>query len=481
MAEIGVKLGGDNSAFRGMLDDSSAALGKFGRSVTNLLPALSGAAVLGFFKTVIDKAGALQDLSDRLGVATDELQAFQFAVTQAGGTAEQANQIWDKARKAFDGLAAGTPEVVKQFERLHLSAKDFVGLDYPQALELTAKAYKQSADEAGAYEAFVSLLGEKSSPRLMAALMRLADVGFPALNQALIEAGGMIDKHAIQKMDDFGDRLAAAKDRMIAWGGVILGAVDKTMQGLGGLASSVVNVFEGRGFKDGFGALSPQAEAAVKAINKVAPALRDVAAEQKKAEKEAKARESAEDKIQDKARKQREEMLSNETKLVKLAMERAKAQGAVTTEFSKQLSDIQKMGGAGQGGFQATSTGGKEGTTTVSALENVLANAKKAVDVAYKNINDDEGARNLVEAKALVDQSERNLLKAQNQQGIGSPVEILISGLDFTSLKQTSDAAFGTKGQEALDRELLAVAKENNMSTKDIQRAVKVIEGTLLE
>jgi hypothetical protein len=200
-----------------------------------------------------------------------------------------------------------------------------------------------------------------------------------------------------------------------------------------------------------------------------------------KAMKLKKAEDDAEQKRMDFQNKQARDLLEQEYKLVAAALERAKAQGVVTTEFERQLVEIQKMGGAGQGGFKATSTGGKQGTTTVAALENVVANAKTAVEVAYKNINGEEGARNLVEAKALLDQSQSNLLKAQNQQGIGSPVEILISGLDFTSLKQTSNAAFGSREQNAMDKELLAVAKKTSMSSEEIQKAVKFIESTLKE
>jgi hypothetical protein len=504
MAEIGVRLGGDNSAFRGMLDESEAALGKFGRSIGTLLPALSAGAVSGFFKNILEEAGALQDLSDRLSVSTDSLQAFNFAVTQAGGKTEDATKAWDKARQSVDALVGGSDEMAKKFQAIGLSAEDFINLNLEQSLEKIARAYVENKDVAGAYDAVADILGSKTLPKVMVGLEQLANDGFPALSASARQAMQVMDAEVIAKLDDFGDRMARIWTAIKTGGSEVAGVVFKLGDALGTVAAGVVGLFKGWDISAAGEALNPTkavdgmkkvttemelALASVKNQQKAEKEKEDARAKMVKENEEAaakamklkKAEDDAEDKRNAAQNKAARELVDQEYKLVQLAMERAKAQGAVTSEFSKQLSEIQKMGGAGQGGFKATASGGKEGTTTVAALENVLANAKKAVEVAYKNINDAEGARNLVEAKALVDQSERNLLKAQNQQGMGSPVEILISGLDFTSLKQTSDAAFGSREQNALDKELLAVAKETRMSSKEIEAAVKTIKKTLEE
>jgi hypothetical protein len=506
MAEIGVRLGGDNSAFRGMLDESEAALGKFGRSIGTLLPAISAAAVAGFFKQIMNEAGVLQDLSDRLSVSTDSLQAFNFAVTQAGGKTEDASKAWDKARLSIDELVGGSDTMAKNFEKLNLTSRDFIGLNLAQSFEKIAQAYRDNKDAAGSYEAIAAILGTKTLPKVMLGLEELADKGFPGLEASARSAMQFIDKDAISSLDKLGDTMAALWSGFKAQSSNAANFALDVLANFGTVAGVIWDRING-------GNLTP-AEAARKA----APAMRAVtdelqlamvaAEKQKKLDEDAakkratkdvskeefekaarklKAKEDAEaatqaDKIALKASKDRAELRNHEVELVKLAKERAKAQGAVTSEFTKQLSEIQKMAGAGQGGFQATSTGGKEGTTTVAALENAVANAKKAVEVAYKSVdrNEADSARNLVDAKALLDQSERNLLKAQSQQGIGSPVEILISGLDFTSLSKTSDAAFGSREKNSFDAEMLKIAKENKLSTQDIKRAVKVIEGTLL-
>lgn len=516
MAEIGVKLGGDNSAFRGMLDDSASALVKFGRSFSSLIPVLSAGGLVSFFKTVASEAGALQDLSDRLGVSTDSLQAFNFVVREAGGTTEQSTMTWDRARKAIDALAAGTPEVVEQFQKLGLSAKDFVGVPLEKALERIAVAYRDNATAAGSYDAINDILGTRTLPRVLEGLLKIANEGLPAVTEAGKKAGQIGFAPDIKVVDEFGDALgrvwAMAKNvgiSLLAMG-IEAGKVpSKIGEALGEGLNPSPFAKKGPRSAEEFAAeqaakaaAEQQKQADKKANTELAAAFAEVDAAKKgdeekaksraklekeneaaaeKAMKAKKAEEDADDKRNAAQNKAMRDIVDAEYKLVQLALERAKAEGKVTSEFSKQLSEIQKMGGAGQGGFKAGAGGGGEGTTTVAALENVLTNAKNAVEYAYKNVNAADGARNLVEAKALVDQAEKNLLTARGKQGFGSPVEVKISDLDFTSLQQTSDAAFGSREQNAIDRQLLDVAKQTKMSTDEIKSAVKYIESQIKE
>jgi hypothetical protein len=430
-------------------------------------------------------------------------------VTQAGGKTEDATKTWDKARQSVDALVSGSESMEKSFKAIGLSAADFVDLNMEQSLEKIARAYKDNEQVAGAYDAVTEILGSKTLPKVMLGLERLANEGFPNLTKSAKDSMQVMDKDVIAKLDDFGDRMARIGGGLKSLGAEAAGLVFGIADVAGFLAAGTVGALKGEGFFSGaagvFGS-AKDGEKAVASMRKVTTEMElamaqtekqakldkekaDARAKMEKENEEAaakamklkKAEDDAEQKRMDFQNKQARDLLEQEYKLVAAALERAKAQGVVTTEFERQLVEIQKMGGAGQGGFKATSTGGKQGTTTVAALENVVANAKTAVEVAYKNINGEEGARNLVEAKALLDQSQSNLLKAQNQQGIGSPVEILISGLDFTSLKQTSNAAFGSREQNAMDKELLAVAKKTSMSSEEIQKAVKFIESTLKE
>jgi hypothetical protein len=278
MSDIGFRLLGDNSNFRAMIDSSNNALTKFNGALGLLGTGLGTAAVVGFFKTVAERAGDLQDLSDRLGVSTDHLQAFDFAVRQAGGSSEQANQAWDKGRKALDNLAAGNEAAEKQFTAIGLSAKDFVGLDLPGALEKIAQGYVNNANSAGAYDAITDILGSKSAPALLAVINELGGNGFPALIEALDATGNKIESDTIRQLDALGDRVEAVKGRVMAWGSTLLGWVMNIGEGLGALVGNAVNVLQGLDVSN----LEVSAKKATKAIAELEPQFAKLTAEGKK-------------------------------------------------------------------------------------------------------------------------------------------------------------------------------------------------------
>lgn len=494
MADISVKLGGDNSAFRGMLDDSVSAVGRFGSALGALGPALSVAGVATFFRTVANEASAMQDLSERLGVSTDSLQAFSFAVREAGGTNEQAILTWDKARKALDMLAAGVPETVKQFEKLGLSAKDFLGLDLAQSLEAIALGYRNNADQAGAYDAITDILGSKTLPKVMEAINRLANEGFPALTEAGKKMGQVAAPEWIENIDSFTDSLGRLWQMTKNVGAGMLSFMIEMGKLPGVIAASEFGFNTdprelrkelkneaARGKKDTAQKIPDVTDSQRLAMAKLELELDKELREQKEKdrkedEKAAKEKEAFLTSIQKTRLENAQAELDANYKLISQARERAKAEGAVTSEMQGQLAAIQKMAGAGSGGFKAGSGGGGEAKVSVSTLRDVLANAKNAFESLRKNPNAPDYARDYIQAEALVNQSEKNLRTGENQQGMGTPIEVAISGLDFTPLAKFSDAALGSKEQVSLDKEMLALTRSTEMSTKEINRVLTNIE-----
>jgi hypothetical protein len=278
MSDIGFRLLGDNSNFRAMIDHSSNAVTKFNGVLGQIGLGISTAAILGFFKTVAEKTGAIQDLSDRLNVSTDALQSFSYVVQQAGGSSEQAVQAWDKGRKALDNLASGNEAASKQFAALGLSAKSFIGLNLEQSLELIARGYKENESAAGAYDAITDILGSKSAPALMVALQQLGTDGFGTLIDFAKQAGQVIDSETIKKIDEAGDHLASMQGKLMVGGAVILGWVTKFTEVVGQIAGNMVNAWEGLD-------VVPLEEKAVKAkvaMESLLPPVQQLTAEGKK-------------------------------------------------------------------------------------------------------------------------------------------------------------------------------------------------------
>ena len=186
--------GGDTTGLQRAISSAETMVGAFQRTLSTLGLGIGAAAVVGFFKTVVDHAGKIQDLSDRLSVSTDALQAFNASAEEAGATTEQAALAWQNAKKAIDELGAGTPAVVASFNALGLTVEDFIGLNLEQSLDKIAQGYAKNKNEAGAYAAISDILGSKSAPKLNAVLLAMGEETLPALIARMKEAGQVIEQ-----------------------------------------------------------------------------------------------------------------------------------------------------------------------------------------------------------------------------------------------------------------------------------------------
>lgn len=206
---------------------------------------LSFGAVMEFFKSVTEQAGKVQDLSERLEVGTDALQAFTYHAKLAGVDGEAASTMWDKARKSIDQLVVGQKAATDSFAALHLKQEDLMGLPLEVQVEKIAKAYQAAKGEAGAYDAITDVLGSKTAPRLMAVIDQLGTQGLPAFTQAARDAGQVMEGETIAKLDEFGDRLETLKGAAMTAGSVLAGTFIKLGEGLGYAAANIANSFDG--------------------------------------------------------------------------------------------------------------------------------------------------------------------------------------------------------------------------------------------
>lgn len=375
----------------GFASKASAALGALGIG-------LGAGAILGFFKTVIDKGGALQDLSERLDVSTDALQSFDFAVRQAGGTTEQANDVWDKSRKALDSLNAGQEAAVKQFAAIGLSAADFIGLDLPQSLEKITRGYADNADRAGAYDAITDILGSKTAPALNTVLLKLASEGFPAFTAAAKEAGQVIEKETIARMDEFGDRVDSLKGRLTTWGATAFNILGRVTDGLGALGAMALNAFDG--VETSINRTDFAAEKADTAIKKILPALTETT-EQLKAQKDIQTERAKYDEL-----------------IAKAALDQLEPTAKIT-ELKRRLGELAAdslMAAGGELEFQKALVKQAELVTDIRKLE--AAETKKAADALRLGKEQELEYAKLVikEAKGLTSEEQLRLSVLRLQQ-----------------------------------------------------------------
>lgn len=239
-AAIQAVFGADTAPLQGDAQKAEGILGKLTGSAKSLVAGLSLAAVGGFAKSVIDSAGELQDLSERLGVSTDGLQSFDYAAKQAGAGSAETTKLWEQARKSLDNLHAGSEAQEKAFAKLGLTQRDLMGLTLEQSVEKIAKAYQGAKDTAGAYDAVTDILGTKSTPKLMAVLDQLASEGFEGITRSASAAGQVIDGEFIAAMDRLGDTAATVMGTLKTAAGTVIGFVLSGMEKLGALAGAAV-------------------------------------------------------------------------------------------------------------------------------------------------------------------------------------------------------------------------------------------------
>lgn len=232
--------GADTAPLQKGAGEAEGILQKLTGSASSLIGGLSVAAAVGFTKSIIDSAGKLADLSERLGVSTDALQSFEFAGKMAGASTTEITQMWDRGRKSIDGLMAGTEAQTALFAKLHLTQQDLAGLPLEAQIEKIAKAYQAAKGEAGAYEAITEILGAKSAPKLLVALDQLAGEGFDGLAKSARAAGQVVESEFIASMDRLGDSLNVATGALKTAAGNVVGFFLNAMEKVGTLAGGVV-------------------------------------------------------------------------------------------------------------------------------------------------------------------------------------------------------------------------------------------------
>jgi hypothetical protein len=224
-ASIIAKLGLDVSEFKQGLVSSTAAtteaVSGINEKLDSLQKGLAAGAIGEFSRRMLENADSIVKLSNNLDVGTDELQSFQFAVRDAGGSTQDANRILETTRTKLDDLRAGNAVTAQSFAALGLSAKDFIGLSLDQALEKISAAYVENRERAGAFVALQDIVG-KSSRQSMTALQELGEKGFGALVENANAAHAVISGSTLRDLSEAKNKLEEFTNVVTVVGSYIL-------------------------------------------------------------------------------------------------------------------------------------------------------------------------------------------------------------------------------------------------------------------
>jgi hypothetical protein len=170
--------------------------------------AVVGAASVALVKNAIDAADAIDDLSQKTGVAAKELSALAYAAEIEGVSSDALGGSLVKLTKNMSDAARGTGEAVEGFKALGISVKDSSGF-----LKSSEQVFSEIAGKFGAMEdsaektaLAVNLFGKSG-----AELIPLLNYGSQGLERMRVEAeelGLVIGGELAAQAGEFNDNLA---------------------------------------------------------------------------------------------------------------------------------------------------------------------------------------------------------------------------------------------------------------------------------
>lgn len=227
-----------------------------------------------FAKSALDSADQLFKMSQKTGVAVEELSVFSYVAQQADVSQESLTKGFGKLAKSLDSLNAGEASTVEAFQRIGLSAEDLKGLSLDKALLKIAEAQAKFEDGAGKAAVSMAIFG-KSGTEMIPMLNDLANGGFQNAKTKMQELGLVISADMAKASQDFNDSMErlemAAKGATVK---VAQGMLPGLTAAVDGLATALAEMpGAARNFSASFVAVGTVATAAAVGVRALSTAL----------------------------------------------------------------------------------------------------------------------------------------------------------------------------------------------------------------
>ena len=219
LGQLVVSLTAETAQFRQSMDRAAyqsqknfSQITSSAKTAAGLLAGLFGASTFaGFIKSQIDAADALNDLSERTGIATDQLSKLQYAAKLSDVSSESLSSNLIRLNKAIAETARGTGEAQNAFSAMGISVKNSDGSLKSSSQVLTEVATKFAGFEDGANKSALAIaIFGKSGAELIPLLNQGAD-GINKMGMELERLGGVIMPDAAKRAGEFNDNLDRLK------------------------------------------------------------------------------------------------------------------------------------------------------------------------------------------------------------------------------------------------------------------------------
>lgn len=167
-----------------------------------IIGAFTAGAIIAASKKVLDYAGHINDLSQRLGVSTDKLQEFDFAAQQNGATLDTFTGFLEKLASARAKALEGNEDAIASFTDLGVSIDDLKTKRLDQLTNQIANKVKDS--DVQKIIAPLKEIGGKGAGDLVAAFKS----GLDEAGQDARDSGTIIKEETIRQLDEIGDRFS---------------------------------------------------------------------------------------------------------------------------------------------------------------------------------------------------------------------------------------------------------------------------------
>ena len=235
VAELKAVVSMDNRRYKaganGVKKANAGVMKSIGSIASGLAAAFSVRAVLNFTNKVIQLGSKLSDLATQTGLEVETLQAFEFSAIKAGAAVEDVRTAVNKLSVNLGKAKDNQKTYIDLFERAGIAQEDIAGLGTEEAILKIAKT--MGTAEAGTKEwgAALELIGTRSGAKLIEVLQELNNDGMNEFINKAKEAGVVIDRDVIAKLDEAADKMEIYKRLASGKGALFISNIIEDVQG----------------------------------------------------------------------------------------------------------------------------------------------------------------------------------------------------------------------------------------------------------
>ncbi len=217
LAEFDVDTGKAESKLKSFDGHMANVAGTLGALVDHFAGSAIVHGIREFISGQIEAGSRVNDLSERLGVGTDDLQKFQFAAGLSGVGAEEAAKGLQFLNKNMGMALEGNKEAVETFTKLGVAMKDGEGnvRELGDVIPEVADAFEQMGSDQERTAAAMKIFGKSGAGLLP--LLKGGAHGLKELSEEFDRLGGGMSEGFVKAADSAGDEIDKLKFAMNGW------------------------------------------------------------------------------------------------------------------------------------------------------------------------------------------------------------------------------------------------------------------------